>query len=250
MTVHPSNPSGAPSPQGAKQTHFKKSRREDIDNFLKILGKMRPSDRLIALIKGSWTNGAFRQAIEEMAPMKKIPRDIMIFLKAKSANNEREVAFLRVAWAQADKQFDPVYQIPGWPFNDPATTEKFIKDINEATKRNRPKGWRRQRVGNKGIIDPSYDWYKNSPHKHPDLAEGLGMTPAGLRKRCRNRGIPIIASKIPHRAGTIAAKHARILLKEQLEKPVNKARDMETKCKEAIKFKQLRAVNQAIGATA
>jgi len=140
MTVHPSNPSGAPSQQVAKRTHFKKSRREEVDNFRKILGKLRPSDPLMALIKGSWNNGAFREAIEEMAPMRKMPRELMVFLKAKTANNEREVAFLRVAWAQADKQFDPVYQIPGWPLNDSATAEKFIKDIKEATKRNRPRG--------------------------------------------------------------------------------------------------------------
>jgi len=250
MKAHQLKSAALPNVKGAAKAHAqKKIRRSEVDNFRKALREARPERGLLTLISRNWSNEAFREAIEGMAPMKRIPDEIRKFLEARVTNDDQRIAFLRVIFAQANNQFDPVYQIPNWPFNDLATLQKFVKDMKEATRRSMPKGWRLSRVSNRGITDPRYNWHQNSPHKLPDLAEGLGMTPAGLRKRCRNRKIPIIVSKIPRRAGTIAAKHARILLKEQLEKPANRLRDMKRKCREPFQVKHLQAANQPSGAT-
>lgn len=223
MTAHPLKPSALPNLSGPIKAHDKRRRRQtDIDIFLEALSKTRPERGLLTLITDNWNDGAFQAAINEMAPMKRIPDEIRKFLVARAINDDQRIAFLRVVFAQADNQFHPVYRLPNWPLNCPDTARKFIEDIKAATKKSRPKGFRRRRAGNRGIVDPSYPWHNDTPHKLTEVASALGLTVEGLRKRCRAQGIKVNLSKVKRRSSTISAKDAFDLLIIQLQKPINR----------------------------
>lgn len=205
------------------KSHAKKQRRRlEINNFLEALCKARPESELLTLIADNWSDGAFQEAINEMSPMKKIPNEIRKFLVVRAINDEKRIAFLRVIFAQADKQFRQVYGPSNWPFNSSDTARKFFEAIKAETKKSRPKGLRRRRFGNGGIVDHSYPWHTDTPHKITEVASALGLTVEGLRKRCRAQGIRVNLSKIKRRSSTISPKDAFALLIIQLQKPINR----------------------------
>lgn len=185
--------------------------------------KARPSQGLITTLNKFSGNAALKDALNDIAPFNRIPKDVRDFLLKLKGKDEKCVAFLRVVFAQAERRFSPVSDDPRYSanlgFKRKEHFDAFQREIAIS------KG----RVGRKsgrGKVDPTYAWFQADDHELPDLASALGFTPEGLKKRCDVLKIKITQSAISKRARKIRSQDARRLMLLQLDKPVNERCDM------------------------
>jgi hypothetical protein len=203
-----------------------KTAAQERDKITDELLKARPSQGLITTLNKFSGNAALNDALNEIAPFNRIPKDVRDFLLKLKGKNEKCVAFLRVVFAQAERRFSPVSDDPRY-----SATLGFRRkeDFDALLKHIALQEGRVGRKSGRGKVDPYYSWFQADDHELPDLASALGLTPEGLKKRCSGLKIKITQSAVSKRARKIRSQDALRLMLLQLDKPVNERCDMARK---------------------
>ncbi len=182
--------------------------------------RARPSKGLSTLIAARWKEALFREVLSELVPEKFIPAEIRALLKDATETDKKVGAFIRVLFAQGEKAWFARAQA-----ESPQTHglgEAGMRAMRTESER-LPIG---RRTSRRGKIDPSYDWWRITPHEVPELGAALGMTPEGVKKKCTRLGIKLSPNPVRLRAATISPLDAIKLLELQLERPINRKPDV------------------------
>jgi hypothetical protein len=205
--------------------------RQKKDEFTDSLLQTRPSTGLLSLLSRHWKSADFQCALNEIRRSHPIPFEIRNFLfdylqVSDPERGPQRIAWVQVAFAQAEIRPEPVTDDRSsnfLGFRKQADCQAFM-DL--ARERKKPK---LGRPSKRGRIDESYPWGEIRAHTLPELASALGITPFGLRKLCKRIRVRIHPAKSVKRSGTIEYKGVVRLLKYQLEKPINRERELATR---------------------
>jgi hypothetical protein len=199
---------------------------QEREKIVDELLEARPTQGLITTLSKFAESAALKDALNALAPLKRMPKDVRDFLLKHEEKNGKCVAFLRVIFAQAERRFSPVSDDPRHIETLGFKGREDFDAFNKIVALNKPKGGLKSA---RGKIDPTYDWFRKGDHELPQLASALGITPEGLQKRCRRLKINIKQPAVAKRARKVRSHHARKLLLVQIELPVNEGCDMARK---------------------
>lgn len=219
-------------------TEASRKREGKKERLREELMRARPSKGLSTLIAERWEEPLFEEVVRELVPRKCIPTEIRALLKDVTEIDKKVSAFIRVIFAHGENAWFARAQA-----ENPQTFglgEAGMRAVREQNKRLRIG----RRTSRRGKIDTSYDWWRITSHEVPELGTALGLTPAGLRKKCTRLGIKLTASTIRQRAASLCPVDAITLLGLQLKLRINREDDTYGRLREQVGLWRLEASSE------
>jgi hypothetical protein len=232
-----SNPTLVRTKLPASHTEAYRKREKERERMYREMMRVRPSSGLVGLITNRWKEALFQEVLRELAPEKWFPKEIRALLKSASETDPKVSAFIRVLFAQSENAW--LERARAERPHPLGLTEDELKIVLEQAERLKSP----RLLSRRGKIDPDYECWRLTPHKVPELAAALGLTPEGLKKKCTRLGIKLTPNPIRRRAATICPIDAISLFELQLKRSINQDNDVRDRLRRKLELRKLGATS-------